>query len=80
MKNHMQNRMRDNQLNDCLVIYTEKDIFIDIENEKIIQSFHNMKRIMFDIPNFVSRKYRDGYISKAMTHITNNTPCFLCRT
>jgi len=25
----MRNRMRDDRLNDCLVIYIEKDIFID---------------------------------------------------
>ena len=29
--------------NDYLVIYIVKDIFIDIKNDKIIQSFHNMK-------------------------------------
>jgi len=39
----MRNRVRDDQLNDCLVIYIEKNIFIDIENEKIIQNFHNIK-------------------------------------
>jgi len=35
--------MRDDQLNDCLVIYIAKDIFIDFQNKKTIQSFHNMK-------------------------------------
>lgn len=34
IKNHMQNRVGDNKLNDCLVIYIENYIFIDIENEK----------------------------------------------
>jgi len=34
IKNQMPNCVRDDQLNDCLVIYIEKDIFIDIENEK----------------------------------------------
>jgi hypothetical protein len=29
--------MRDGRLNDCLVIYIDKNIFIDIENEKIIE-------------------------------------------
>jgi hypothetical protein len=43
IKNRMRNRIRDDRLNDCLVIYIVKDIFIDIENDKIIQSFHNMK-------------------------------------
>jgi len=39
----MLNRVGDSHLNNCLVIYIEKDIFIDIENEKIIQNFHNIK-------------------------------------
>jgi hypothetical protein len=37
--NQMRNRIEDDWLNDCLVIYIEGDIFIDIENEKIIQYF-----------------------------------------
>lgn len=35
--------MGDDSLNDCLIIYIENNIFIDIENVKIIQSFHKMK-------------------------------------
>jgi hypothetical protein len=31
--------MRDQWLNDCLVACIEKDVFIEIENEKIIQYF-----------------------------------------
>lgn len=31
--------MGDDWLNDCLVVYMEGGIFIDIENEKIIQCF-----------------------------------------
>jgi len=42
MKNWIRNQVRNDWLNDCLVIYTEKGFFIDIKNEKIIQSFHNM--------------------------------------
>jgi len=38
----MQNRVGDDQLNDCLIIYIEKNIFIDIENENIIQNFLNI--------------------------------------
>jgi len=41
IKNRIQNRVRDDRL--CLVIYAEKNIFIDIENTKIIQSIHNIK-------------------------------------
>lgn len=37
--NRMRNRMGDDWLNDCLVVYMEGGIFIDIENEKIIQCF-----------------------------------------
>jgi len=43
IKNRMRNQMRDVRLNDRLVIYRVKDIFIDIKNDKIIQNFHNMK-------------------------------------
>ena len=43
IKNQMRNRMINDRLNDCLVICTEKDIFIDFQNKKTIQSFHNMK-------------------------------------
>ena len=42
-KNWMRNQMRDDRLNDRLVIYRVKDIFIDITNDKNLQSFHNMK-------------------------------------
>lgn len=42
-KNRMQNRMGDEWLNDCLVTYIEKDVFDSVENEKIVQSFQNMK-------------------------------------
>jgi len=43
IKNQMRNRMINDRLNDCLVIYITKDIFIDFQNKKTIQSFHNMK-------------------------------------
>jgi hypothetical protein len=43
VKNRMRNQMRDDRLNDCLVIYIEKYIFIDFQNKKTIQNFHNMK-------------------------------------
>lgn len=39
----MQNRMSDDWLNDYLVTYIEIYIFVDIENDKIIQHFQNMK-------------------------------------
>jgi len=43
IKNRMRNRIRNDRLNDYLVICIEKDIFIDFQNKKTIQSFHNMK-------------------------------------
>jgi len=42
IKIRMRIRMRDDRLNVCLVIYIVKYIFIDIENDKINQNFHNM--------------------------------------
>lgn len=43
VKNQLRNRMRDEFLNDCLIIYIEIDIFDSVENEKILQHFQNMK-------------------------------------
>ncbi|KAF8396512.1 hypothetical protein HHK36_018135 [Tetracentron sinense] len=43
IKNRLRNRMGDEWMNDCLVVYIEKDIFDSIENEAIIQRFQNMK-------------------------------------
>jgi hypothetical protein len=35
--------MEDDWLNNCLVTYIERDIFINIEKEKIIQYSQNVK-------------------------------------
>ncbi|BFG20826.1 hypothetical protein CerSpe_071000 [Prunus speciosa] len=43
VKNRMRNRMGDQWMNDCLVVYLEKDIFNSIDNELIMQRFQNMK-------------------------------------
>ncbi|CAK8538048.1 unnamed protein product [Lathyrus sativus] len=43
IKNRMRNRMGDDWLNNFLVTYIERHIFIDFENEKIILHFQNMK-------------------------------------
>jgi len=43
IKTELRNRMNDQWLNNCLVTYIQKDVFIEIENEKIIQYFQNMK-------------------------------------
>ncbi|XP_039684545.1 zinc finger MYM-type protein 1-like [Medicago truncatula] len=42
IKTQLRNRMGDQWLNDCLVTYIEREIFIEIENEKIIRYFQNM--------------------------------------
>lgn len=39
----MRNCMGDDWLNDYLVTYIERDILVNVENEKIIQHFQNMK-------------------------------------
>jgi len=39
----MRSRVRYNWLNDRIIIYIENNIFIDIENEKTIQIFHDIK-------------------------------------
>ncbi|XP_029151657.1 uncharacterized protein [Arachis hypogaea] len=43
IKSRLRNRMGDEFLNDCLVTYIERETFDCIDNEKIIQSFQNMK-------------------------------------
>nr|XP_011459928.1 PREDICTED: zinc finger MYM-type protein 1-like [Fragaria vesca subsp. vesca] len=42
IKNRIRNRMGDQWMNDSLAVYLEKDIFISIDNESIIQRFQNM--------------------------------------
>ncbi|XP_024195937.1 zinc finger MYM-type protein 1-like [Rosa chinensis] len=42
IKNRIRNRMGDQWMNDCLIVYLEKDIFNSIDNESIIQRFQNM--------------------------------------
>ena len=43
IKNKLRNRIGDDWLNDCMVTYIEKDVLDSIDNEKIIQRYHNMK-------------------------------------
>ena len=40
VKTDLCNRMRDEWMNDSLVVYVEKDIFSTIKNEQILQYFH----------------------------------------
>ena len=43
IKNELCNRMRDQLMDDCLVVYIEKDVACSIDNETIMQQFQNMK-------------------------------------
>ena len=43
IKNELRNRMRDRWMNDCLMVYIEKDIACSIDNETIMQRFQNIK-------------------------------------
>ena len=43
IKNELCNRMGDRWMNDCLMVYIEKDVACSIDNETIMQRFQNMK-------------------------------------
>ena len=43
IKNELRNRMGDQWMNDCLIVYIEKNIACSINNETIMQRFQNMK-------------------------------------
>ncbi|XP_052181936.1 uncharacterized protein LOC127794728 [Diospyros lotus] len=43
VKDRLRNRMGDQWMNDSLVVYVEKEIFSNIDNEVIIQRYQNMK-------------------------------------
>ena len=39
LKNELRNRMGDQWMNDCLVVYIEKDVACSIDNKTIMQEF-----------------------------------------
>ncbi|XP_022871640.1 zinc finger MYM-type protein 1-like [Olea europaea var. sylvestris] len=43
IKNDLHNKMGDELLNDNLVVYMERDLFMKLENETILQRFQNMR-------------------------------------
>ena len=43
IKNELRNRMGDRWMNDCLIVYIEKDVICSIDNETIMQRFQNIK-------------------------------------
>ena len=43
IKNELRNRMGDRWMNDCLIVYIEKDVICRIDNETIMQRFQTIK-------------------------------------
>ncbi|KAG5629481.1 hypothetical protein H5410_001198 [Solanum commersonii] len=43
IKNEVRNSIDNQYLNDCLVCYIERDVFINVSNDVIIDRFQNMK-------------------------------------
>ena len=43
IKNELRNQMGDRWMNDCFILYIEKDVACNIDNETIMQRFQNMK-------------------------------------
>ena len=43
INNKLRNQMGDQWMNDCLVVYIEKDVVCSIDNKTIMQRFQNMK-------------------------------------
>ena len=39
IKNELRNRMRDQWMNDCLIVYIERDVADSIDNETIMNDF-----------------------------------------
>ena len=44
IKNKLRNKMGDNLLDDCLVIFIERDIFLQLSEEEIINTFMAIRR------------------------------------
>ena len=43
IKNELHNRMGDQWMDDCLIVYIEKDVACSIDNKTTMQRFQNMK-------------------------------------
>ena len=43
IKNELCNRIGDRWMNDCLIVFIEKDVTCSIDNETIMQRFQKMK-------------------------------------
>jgi hypothetical protein len=49
VKNELRNRMNDGLLDDCLVIFIERDVFLNVNEENIINYFMTIIRRMSDM-------------------------------
>jgi hypothetical protein len=49
VKNRLRNRMNDGLLDDCLITFVERNIFLNIKKEDIINSFMVIKRHRLDM-------------------------------
>ncbi|XP_042423344.1 uncharacterized protein LOC122010950 [Zingiber officinale] len=56
VKTDLHNRMRDEWMNDSLVVYIEKDFFSTIENEEILQHFQQMQSRRIQLPLVPTRQ------------------------
>ncbi|XP_022851190.1 uncharacterized protein LOC111372980, partial [Olea europaea var. sylvestris] len=52
VKNYLRNKMGDELLNDNLVVYMEKYLFIKLENDAILQCFQNMRPRKIQLSKF----------------------------
>ncbi|XP_022899250.1 zinc finger MYM-type protein 1-like [Olea europaea var. sylvestris] len=52
IKSDLHNKMGDHSLNDHLVVYVEKDLFKNVENEAIMQCFQNMRPRRIQLSEF----------------------------
>lgn len=43
VKDRLRNRMGDQWMNDSTIVYVEKDIFLKLDNEVIVQRYQSMK-------------------------------------
>ena len=50
IKSDLCNRMRDDWMNDCMVVYIEQEIFETIENEVVLQHFQKMQKGKIQLP------------------------------
>jgi hypothetical protein len=48
VKNRLRNMMNDGLLDDCLVTFIERDVFLNVKEEDIINSFMVIRRRMPD--------------------------------